>query len=178
MVTSLSQHNQTSVQLIELCQELLAERRLILISNRGPVEYHANQDDMLRLNRGSGGVVTALNAISRYVELTWIASTMGEGDRRTAAKAGNERFRVPLPGQKLYLRFVTTPRSVYHKYYNILCNPLLWFLQHYMWNSPYTPNVDAKVYDAWDNGYVPVNQAFRVHPVDHRRLRAGSKNET
>jgi trehalose 6-phosphate synthase len=29
-----------------------------------------------------------------------------------------------------------------------------------MWNSPYTPNVDAKVYDAWDNGYVAVNRAF------------------
>ena len=68
--------------------------------------------------------------------------------------------------QKLYLRFVTSPRNVYHKFYNIFCNPLLWFLQHYMWNSPYTPNFDAKVYDAWENGYVAVNRAFAEAAID------------
>ncbi|MEE8469732.1 MAG: trehalose-6-phosphate synthase [Dehalococcoidia bacterium] len=145
--------------LADLCQELLAERRLILASNRGPVDYRLDKNGDLQLNRGSGGVVTALSAISRYVELTWIASTMGEGDRRVAASQ-NGRFQVQLPGQRLYLRFVTSPRNVYHKYYNIFCNPLLWFLQHYMWNSPYTPNIDAKVHDAWENGYIPVNRSF------------------
>ncbi|HEY49748.1 MAG TPA: trehalose-6-phosphate synthase [Dehalococcoidia bacterium] len=129
------------------------------MSNRGPVEYRVGQDGALHLNRGSGGVVTALSAISRYVELTWIASSMGEGDRKVAAQHDG-RFPVQLPGQNLYLRFVTTPRNVYHKYYNLFCNPLIWFLQHYMWNSPYTPNLDAKVYDAWENGYVAVNRAF------------------
>ena len=156
---SSSEHNQAGGYFIELCQELLAERRLIQISNRGPVDYRVGKDDTLQLNRGSGGVVTALSAISKYVELTWIASAMGEGDRRVAA-AHDGRFQVQLPGQKLYLRFVTSPRNVYHKYYNLFCNPLLWFLQHYMWNSPYTPNIDAKVYDAWENGYVTVNRAF------------------
>jgi trehalose 6-phosphate synthase len=152
-------NNQVGERLIELCEELLAERRLIMISNRGPVEYRVAKDDTLYLNRGSGGVVTALSAISRYVELTWIASAMGEGDRRVAAQHDG-RFPVQLPGQRLYLRFVNSPRNVYHKYYNLFCNPLLWFLQHYMWNSPYTPNVDAKVYDAWENGYVTVNRTF------------------
>ena len=154
-----SKHNQVSSHLIELCQELLAERRLILISNRGPVDYRVGKDGTLQLNRGSGGVVTALSAISKYVELTWIASAMGEGDRRVAAEQEG-RFQVQLPGQRLYLRFVTNPRNVYHKYYNLICNPLLWFLQHYMWNSPYTPNIDSKVYDAWENGYAAVNRSF------------------
>ena len=146
-------------QLADLCQELLAERRLILVSNRGPVEYRVTQGEGLQLNRGTGGVVTSLSAISKHVEVTWIASTMGEGDR-IAASRQTGRFQVALPGQRLYLRFVTSPRNVYHKYYNLICNPLLWFLQHYMWNSPYTPNVDNKVYDAWENGYAAVNRAF------------------
>ena len=158
-------HDLTSGYLIELCQELFSERRLIQISNRGPVDYRVGKDGTLQLNRGSGGVVTALSAISKYVELTWIASAMGEGDRRVAAEH-NGRFQVQLPGQKLYLRFVTSPRNVYHKYYNLFCNPLLWFLQHYMWNSPYTPNVDAKVYDAWENGYAIVNRTFAEAAVD------------
>ena len=136
-----------------------------MASNRGPVEYRVREDGELYLNRGAGGVVTALSAISKYVELTWIASAMGEGDRRVAAQHDG-RFQVQLPGQKLFLRYVCSPRNVYHKYYNLLCNPLLWFLQHYMWNSPFTPNVDAKVHDAWENGYVTVNRAFADAVVD------------
>jgi trehalose 6-phosphate synthase len=151
--------SQVGERLVELCEELLAERRLIMISNRGPVEYRVAKDDTLYLSRGSGGVVTALSAISKYVDLTWIASAMGEGDRRVAARQDGH-FQVQLPGQRLYLRFVNSPRNVYHKYYNLFCNPLIWFLQHYMWNSPYTPNIDAKVYDAWENGYVTVNRTF------------------
>jgi trehalose 6-phosphate synthase len=146
-------------QLSKLCQELLAERRLILVTNRGPVEYRITPDRQLQLNRSTGGVVTTLMGISKHVELTWIACTMGEGDRLAAA-SHNGRIQVSLPGHRLYLRYVTFPRNIYHKYYNLFCNPLLWFLQHYMWNSPYTPNVDAKVYDAWDNGYVAVNRTF------------------
>jgi len=158
-MASIDKQNQTVSYLVELCKELLAERRLIMTSNRGPVEYRAQPDGTLQLNRGSGGVVTALSAISKYVDLTWIASAMGEGDRRVAAQHDGS-FQVQLPGQRLYLRFVTSPRNVYHKYYNLFCNPLLWFLQHYMWNSPFTPNIDAKVYDAWENGYVAVNRSF------------------
>ena len=29
-----------------------------------------------------------------------------------------------------------------------------------MWSSPYTPNIDESVYDAWTTGYIPVNQSF------------------
>lgn len=147
--------------LADLSRELLAKRRLILASNRGPVEYYMAENGAgLQCRRGSGGVVTALSSASQHVEVTWVASAMGEGDRIAAESAQGESLRPPIAGQNLVLRFVVSPRNVYHKYYNVLCNPLLWFLQHYMWNSPYTPNVGAAAYDAWVNGYVPVNEAF------------------
>ena len=147
-------------RLRELCRAKLSQRRLILASNRGPIEYHLTQGGQLEARRGSGGVVTALTSLSRYVELDWIASAMREGDREAARRAHGEHFKVPLAGENLYLRFVVSPRNTYHKFYNIFCNPLLWFLQHYMWSSSRTPNIDRVVYDAWENGYVPVNQAF------------------
>jgi len=160
-----SYKNDGNSGLVSLCQQLLTGRRLILASNRGPVEYRVDKDKNLRLSRGSGGVVTALSAVSKYVELTWIASTMGEGDRKVAAEQ-NGKFLVQLPDQHLYLRFVPSTRNVYHKYYNIFCNPTLWFLQHYMWNSPYSPNIDSNIHDAWENGYIPVNQAFANAIID------------
>lgn len=160
MVTLDDEVRSSAAHLRQLCHELLACRKLILASNRGPVEYVLVEGGGAQARRGSGGVVTALSSVTRYADLTWVASAMTDGDRRAAEMAGGQAIRSPLPGQSLSLRFVGTPRNVYHKYYNVFCNPLLWFLQHAMWNAPRTPNIDGAVYDAWENGYVAVNQAF------------------
>jgi trehalose 6-phosphate synthase len=147
-------------QFKELCRQRLSSSRLILVSNRGPIEYHRVEDGALKAHRGSGGVVTALSGISDFIEMEWIASAMGEGDREALRRAGGNSFKGSEGGENLYLQFVTSPRSMYHRYYSVFCNPLLWFLQHYMWNSPRTPNIDRVTYDAWEKGYIPVNQAF------------------
>lgn len=150
----------SNARLAELLGTKLGNRRLILASNRGPFEYHLDEEGKLCPRRGAGGVVSALSSLSRYIELDWVASAMKEGDRRAAEQAQEGRFKAPTDDGNLYLRFVVCPRSTYHKYYSVLCNPLLWFLQHYMWNCSRTPNIDSTVYDAWENGYVVVNQAF------------------
>ena len=160
----------SSARLEEFCNQRLSPRRLILASNRGPIEYHLTEDRQLQARRGSGGVVTALSSLSKYVELDWIASAMGEGDRQVARKAQGGRFKVPSVGENLYLHFVVSPRNTYHKFYNVICNPLLWFLQHYMWSASRTPNIDHIVYDAWENGYVPVNQAFAQAITDEATI--------
>ena len=147
-------------ELTELCEAVFSQRPLILVSNRGPVEHQMSGDGWPEARRGSGSVVTAFNSLVQKFEFTWVASAMGEGDRVVSENGQGPHIKSPLPGHEINLRYVVTPRRVYHKYYNILCNPLLWFLQHYMWNPPYNPNVDAAVHDAWESGYIPVNQAF------------------
>jgi trehalose 6-phosphate synthase len=143
----------------EVCQRMLAERCLIVASNRGPVDYSLAPDGSFRAQRGSGGLVAALSPVSRFIPVTWVATAMSEGDRRLAEESDG-RVRAPLPGQEIYLRFVVVPRSVYHRFYSVFCNPLLWFIQHYMWNTPRTPSIGRPVYEAWEQGYVRVNQAF------------------
>ena len=96
MVTS---NESNSVRLRELCSQRLSSRRLILASNRGPVEYYLNQDGRLQARRGSGGVVTALTGLSKYVEVVWVASAMGEGDREVAPRLQGGRIKVPLAGE-------------------------------------------------------------------------------
>lgn len=144
----------------DLCQRLLSNRRLILASNRGPVEYVLGDGGDVQASRGSGGVVTALSAITQHADLTWIACVMTDGERRAAALAGDQLIRSPVPGQAPQLRYVRPSESAYHQYYNVFCNPLLWFLQHDLWNALDTPNIDRSMYHAWENGYVVVNQAF------------------
>ena len=150
-------------------EAMFAQRPLILASNRGPVEHQMTQGGRPEARRGSGGVVTAYSSLAQSVEFTWVASAMGEGDRVVSNNGLGPHLKSPLPGHKINLRYVVTPRRVYHKYYNVFCNPLLWFLQHYMWNPPYNPNVDASVHDAWNTGYVPVNEAFAKAVVQEAR---------
>ena len=155
--------------LAQLCDTVLSQRRLFLVSNRGPVEHHMTADGRPEARRGSGGVVTAFSSLTQAAEFTWVASAMSEGDRLVSNNGQAPSFKSPLPGHMIDLRYVVTPRRVYHKFYNVVCNPLLWFLQHYMWNPPYNPNVDANVHDAWETGYIPVNQAFAQAIVEECR---------
>ena len=147
-------------RLLELCAETLEGRRLILASNRGPVEHRLTPDGQIQVRRGSGGLVTAFSSLMRELEFAWVASAMGEGDRHVWENNQGSSIPANLPGYRLSLRYVNTPRRVYHKFYNIFCNPLLWFLQHYMWSASYTPTIDSVVHDAWENGYVAVNRSF------------------
>ena len=147
-------------QLFELCTNIFQQRPLIIASNRGPLEYHLSPEGQLQPRRGSGAIVTALSSLIKNFEFTWVANAMGEGDRRAQQEAEDGTILSPIPNQKVSARYVITPRRMYHKFYNIICNPLLWFLQHSMWSSAYTPNIDSTVHDAWSTGYTPVNQAF------------------
>ena len=151
-----------------LCQQMLARRRLIIASNRGPLEFHIQPDGSLRAQRGSGGLVTALLAAGRFVPATWVASAMTKGDRRAAQEASGGLLQVP--DHEIYVRFALVPPSVYQRHYYAFCNPLLWFIQHYMWNTPRTPNIGRAVYEAWESGYVPMNDAIARAIVEEAKL--------
>jgi len=142
--------------LTDLSKQMLADRRLIVVSNRGPVEYSRDASGALVGKRGGGGLVTALSAVNQFAELTWIASAMTDTDREFAAAP--EKLSADESG--LRIRFVSISRQTYQQFYNVICNSHLWFLQHYMWNTTRTPNISRAVYEAWERGYVAANEAF------------------
>ena len=150
------------VPLSDAIRRLVEGRRLVMASNRGPVEFvrpNGNGGD-LEPRRGSGGVVTALSAITQSAPLTWIASPMGEGDRQMAAASPDGRIQSPFHENNLEFRFVPITQEAYDRYYNVSSNSLLWFLQHYMWDIARTPTINAAMYDAWENGYTVVNRTY------------------
>ena len=72
-----------------------------------------------------------------------------------------ELLRSAVPeDDSLRLVFAPIERPVYEAAYNVIANPLLWFLQHQMWNLPERPVIDASVMRAWQQGYVRLNEAF------------------
>ncbi|MCC6314973.1 MAG: trehalose-6-phosphate synthase, partial [Thermomicrobiales bacterium] len=146
----------------EAIDRILAERSLIIASNRGPVTFAHQDDGTFSARKGSGGVVTAVSAIARQHQPIWIAAAMTDGDRiraEVAARQGEELIQFGNPPE-FRLRFVAPDEERYHKYYNVISNPLLWFLQHYLWDTPRSPDITRETWDAWHDGYVAVNRLF------------------
>jgi trehalose 6-phosphate synthase len=135
---------------------LLAERTLIIASNRGPITLHQNEEGGLEHQRGSGGLVTALAGVLQHTEARWIACA------RTVEDKIWEKGFVPLgeSDEKVWMQFLAPSDESYEGYYRVIANPLLWFLQHSMWNIFREPTIDQTVWGHWGNGYVAVNRLF------------------
>jgi trehalose 6-phosphate synthase len=136
-------------------------RKLIVLSNRGPVSYRRDDDGNRVARRGGGGLVTALRSLVSHHDVTWIASAMTDEDYAVAAEAGNASIaETAQDGSPYRLRLIAHDRAAYDWFYNVVANPTLWFLQHYLWNLAYAPHVDLALRHAWEEGYVAVNAAF------------------
>jgi trehalose 6-phosphate synthase len=135
-------------------------RKLIVVSNRGPITYGRDNDERVT-RRGGGGLVTALRGLVAHHDVTWVASAMSEEDRIVVEEAGGEAVEETLgTGSSFRLRLVAHDETAYDWFYNVVSNPMLWFLQHYLWELAYTPSVDVALKNAWEEGYARVNEGF------------------
>jgi trehalose 6-phosphate synthase len=135
-------------------------RKLIVVSNRGPVTY-ARENGERVARRGGGGLVTALRGLVAHHDVTWVASAMSEEDRTVVEEAGGVAVEETLDtGSSFRLRLVAHDQNAYDWFYNVVSNPMLWFLQHYLWELAYTPSIDVALRHAWEEGYARVNHAF------------------
>src|SRR3954464_13540611 len=92
--------------------DFLAAHPLIIAANRGPVEFTRQEDGSFTHRRGSGGVVTAMQALGRYVDPIWGASARRAGDRQRAHVAGSEPVVVEDEGQPpLRIHFAPVPQE-------------------------------------------------------------------
>jgi trehalose 6-phosphate synthase len=136
-------------------------RRLIVVSNRGPISY-GSEDGRRVARRGAGGLVTALAPLVSRHDVTWIASAISDEDRVVAASGAVEE--AARDGASYRLRLVPHDPHAYALSYNVVANPTLWFVQHGLWELKDEP--DADVLGPWEEGYVPVNRAFAAAVVE------------
>ena len=136
-------------------------RKLIVVANRGPVSYDRDAAGNRVARRGGGGLVTALRSLVERHDVVCVASAMTAEDRRVAAEAEERPIEeVTRDGSPYRLRLVAHEERAYDWFYNVVANPTLWFLQHYLWDLVDRPNIDQGLHHAWDGGYVAVNRAF------------------
>jgi trehalose 6-phosphate synthase len=137
-----------------------ARRLLIVVSNRGPVVHGRDEAGELVARRGGGGLVTALDSLAEHHDVTWIASAISEDDRLAAAENGGELDEQSRAGSPFRLRLVEHDATAYAGFYDVVANPMLWFIQHRLWDLTRVPCIDASFRDAWENGYAAINRGF------------------
>jgi trehalose 6-phosphate synthase len=135
----------------------VGRRKLIVVSNRGPVGYVRDEHGDVVARRGAGGLVTALRGLLAHHDVTWIASAMSDEERALAGAALEETGR---DGSAYRLRLVAHEPSAYERFYNVVANPVLWFVQHDLWDLPRSPSLGRDFRYAWEEGYATVNAAF------------------
>jgi len=128
---------------------------LVLVSNRGPVTFHADGE----VQRGSGGLVTALTGLASHREAIWIASAMNEYDAEVSRANDGRSFPVRSPaGGEFQVRLVVSDAEAYDRFYNVFANPMLWFIQHYLWDLSNAPDIRREEIEAFEFGYNVVNE--------------------
>jgi trehalose 6-phosphate synthase len=141
----------------------MPESPLVLVSNRGPVTFQQGGE----IKRGTGGLVTALIGLASHRDVTWVASAMTDEDVTVAEEHDGRPFPVSAPGGGEYrVKLVASDPEAWDRFYNIMANPMLWFIQHYLWDLSNAPDIRRNETEAFEFGYNAVNEDLARAVVD------------
>jgi trehalose 6-phosphate synthase len=131
-------------------------RPLVLVSNRGPVTFQPGGE----MKRGTGGLVTALTGLASHREVLWVASAMTDEDVEHSEQHGGRAFEIESAhgGSTFQVRLVASDPNAYDRFYNVFANPMLWFIQHYLWDLSNAPDIRRNEVEAFEYGYNVVNE--------------------
>ena len=130
---------------------------LVLVSNRGPASFGRDDDGEIVARRGGGGLVTALTGLVHHRDALWISSAMGDEDTEIARRHEGQAFDLELDTVTYRIRLVESDPEAYDRFYNVIANPMLWFIQHYLWDLSNAPDIRQNEVDAYEQGYLVVN---------------------
>jgi trehalose 6-phosphate synthase len=118
------------------------------------------------MRRGSGGLVSAMLTVAEATGASWVACARTPAERERALSGTPVR----ISGADAVEIFYANPHpDAYRRYYSVIANPLLWFLQHYLWGLVDEPVIDDGIWSAWERGYVVVNRLMAEKVVEVAR---------
>jgi trehalose 6-phosphate synthase len=135
-------------------------QRIILVSNRGPIDYAFDEDEMPIAQPGAGGVVSGLVSAVGKRPATWIALAMNDADRAVARARGKATIPNAPELANIALRLVDVPAATYERFYEGISNRILWFAQHYLLRPTSSTRFSARTRRDWEKGYRVVNEAI------------------
>jgi trehalose 6-phosphate synthase len=159
---------------------------VVLLSHRGPASFRRTPSG-LTVKRGAGGLVTALMGLAEHLDdAVWVCAAATPADAWVAAEHEGHSIEIafdPEPqivpedevfeGPSLNVRYVEVDPDRHRMFYGEIANPLLWFVQHGLYDRSTEPNITAETHNAFDEGYVAVNALFAEAVVDEVEQRGG-----
>lgn len=130
---------------------------LIIVSNRGPAQFDRDETGERIMSRGAGGLVTALSGLVAERDALWIASAMTAEDAAVAEENRFQPIEIELGSLSCRVLLVESDPVAYDRFYNVIANPILWFVQHYLWDLSNAPDIRIEELEAWYDGYEVVN---------------------
>src|SRR3954471_7462403 len=112
----------------------MSDQRLVIVSNRGPDQFERGFDGERTVQRGGGGLVTALSGLVAHRGSLWIASAMTDEDVAVCREANGNPVIQELDGVTYEVLLVESDPVAFDRFYNVMANPILWFIQHYLWD--------------------------------------------
>src|ERR687884_1765614 len=109
----------------------------VIVSNRAPYEPRGHAS----FKKGAGGVATALLSLAAATDAAWVACARTDGERRLASQSRGP-IRIGSKGESVRIHYACPTPDEYYMYYSVIANPLLWFIQHYLWDITYAPIID------------------------------------
>jgi trehalose 6-phosphate synthase len=150
---------------------------LLIASNRGPVSVVSGPDGEDEVQRGSGGLVSGMQAaLSATPEAVWVCAAMTDRERTLARQAPTGRLsEIEGVADALHgdfdVRMLALDAALFRNAYNGIANSTLWFLLHMLWDLPREPVFDAGWRRQWAS-YVRYNEAFAQALIDEAAPRA------
>jgi trehalose 6-phosphate synthase len=125
---------------------------LIVVSNRGPVNFQRDHEGVLRPVRGGGGLVTSLAPAIEGTGAVWLSSLIDSSGEAHTLDTEWDGFTV---------KHVPFSEDTYHQFYDVIANGMLWFLHHNLFDSARMPRIDRAWWSAWET-YCQVNHEFSM----------------
>jgi trehalose 6-phosphate synthase len=114
---------------------------LVIVSYRGPVVHGRDGSGRTRHRAPAGGLVSALASLPALDTSTvWVCAALNEEDREVAREEGDKPFEVLVGEREVRVRLTRLDPEAQHQTMTIAANPLLWFLQHGLWDSAHAPS--------------------------------------
>jgi trehalose 6-phosphate synthase len=137
---------------------MLPDVALVVVSNRGPLNFALDGDELVT-RKAAGGLVNALvPALDGRDDTVWVAGAISEADRRAAASGAIERDGIDV-------RLLALDEADHRAYYDVIANSTLWYLYHGLFDRPRRPAFDRRWREAWAR-YRDVNVRFAEVVID------------
>src|SRR5215813_65986 len=94
---------------------------LTIVSNRGPAEFGQDERGNRIVQRGGGGLVTALSGLVSHRHALWIASAMTQEDVMVAEESQGPTT-IEVEGVSYEIELVASDPTAYDRFYNVIAN--------------------------------------------------------